>query len=155
MQSHGTKPQFDFICESSNGQQRYQCTIKYTLPGQLTKRCKSHGYYPSKADAKEQAARKILKDEGARLLRSNVQEPQNVSRSTVAVSDKVWKSKLKEYFDKKGQPSVVLDYTTWACPQGYVSVVCGPEFGEAKGDVRKSKKEAEQSAAQKALEKLL
>lgn len=104
----------------------------------------SDGYYLRKDDAKEVACCNVLKVS---------QQIQSRGADTKSVS---YKSKLKEFYDKRGEPNIQLNYET--VPTGspgnpsFVSSVFIKELGRhVSGSSAKSKKEAQQSAAQYAL----
>ena len=66
-----------------------------------------------------------------------------------------WKSRLKEYYDKKGRPGMEIKYKAVVLEQDrFVATVSVPELGEVKGKSGRSKREAEQSAAKNALQRL-
>lgn len=68
---------------------------------------------------------------------------------------KVWKSKLEQYFDAKGQTGKeVVEYHTKAEGYGYKSTVICPNLGYLIGEKRPTKDDAEQNAAKKALQEL-
>ena len=115
-----------------------------------TERVDSGGYYHSKGEAKEFAAKKVL------IKETKGGTFEAVSKNTTP-QDKIWKSKLKEYYDKKGQPNASIVYKTFEVALGrFQSTVFTGDFGPggAQGDVCDSKKEAEQSAARKAVKML-
>ena len=66
-----------------------------------------------------------------------------------------WVSKLKEHYDRLGKSEVVLDSKyklKTTADGGFVYRIYVPELGrEVEGEVAKSKKEAKQNAAKKAL----
>ena len=71
------------------------------------------------------------------------------SRGSSEVS---WVSKLKERYEKLGKPGVGSDYKVKESDGGFVSRIFIPELGrEVEGGRAKSKKEAKQNAAKKAL----
>ena len=143
-QSNGVKPQFSFIEDASSGQTRYKCTINYTINGR-PERIDSAGYFASKAAAKEEAARRLISEETSRMVSSRGATP----------TAKIWKSELKEYYDKTGRPGAPLKYTTKECPKnGYQCTLCAPDIGYVHGDICRSKSEAEHNAAYKALQQL-
>ena len=68
---------------------------------------------------------------------------------------KMWKTKLEEYFNAKGQDGKkVVEYRTKAEGYGYKSTVICPEVGYVTGEKKPTKPEAEHSAAKMALKKL-
>ena len=73
-----------------------------------------------------------------------------------AVSPVSWKSRLKEYYDKRGQPGKKLCYKTEPDSRGgFVSSIYILELQmEVKGQSCKSKKEAEQNTARRVLQHL-
>lgn len=74
-----------------------------------------------------------------------------------SLHNKVWKSKLKEYFDSKYKGNsgrVDIQYDTKSESNGYRSTVFCTDLGYATGDLCPSKQQAEQSAAKKACERL-
>ena len=143
-QSNGVKPQFSFIEDASSGQTRYKCTINYTINGR-PERIDSAGYFASKAAAKEEAARRLISEESSWMVSSRGATP----------TAKIWKSELKEYYDKTGRPGAPLKYTTKECPKnGYQCTLCAPDIGYVHGDICRNKSEAEHNAAYKALQQL-
>ena len=145
-QTNKVNPQYDYVSDNTGGQPRYRCTIKYFMNGK-TERVDSGGYYRSKGEAKEFAAKKVL-------IKETKGETFEVVYTTP--QDKIWKSKLKEYYDKRGQPNAPV-YKTFEVALGrFQSTVFTGDFGPGgmQGDVCDSKKEAEQSAAQKAVKML-
>ena len=140
-QKEGLKPRYDFIEDESGPSTIFKCTISFTQNGSSV-RADSNGFYLRKDESKEVACYKML---------SKVIQP---IQSRGAVSDSVsWKSKLKEFYDKRGEPNTQLQYQTR--PVGslcYESSVFVKELGKnVGGSTAKSKKEAEQNAAQTAL----
>ena len=105
-QTHGIKPQFSFIEDASSWQTRYKCTINYTINGR-PERINSTGYYACKGAAKEEAARMLISKETSRMVLSRGATP----------TTKIWKSELKEYYDKRGRAGVPLKYETKECPK--------------------------------------
>ena len=144
-QTNNINPQFSFIEDASSGKCRYKCTISYRINGRPG-RIDNPGYYASKAEAKEQAARILIaKEAQANAISSRGPSP----------TAKIWKSKLKEYYDKSGQPGVQPKYVTKECSKGgFQCTLFSPEIGYTCGDIGRSKSEAEHSAAHKALQKL-
>ena len=145
-QKNKVRPQFEIHSDtrSAGGSSRYLCIVRYTLNGQQKKVDSGH-FYHSKADAKEQVAKLVLSKENASTVVS-------MGAEGATPSTKVWKLKLKEYCDKKrATPELMPLYTTGSAGGGFRSTVtvvgCSYE-----GDVCKSKQEAEQSAAYKALQ---
>jgi len=144
-QTHSVKPQFSFIEDASSGQCRYKCTIDYRIDGRPD-RIESPGYYASKTEAKEKTVRM--------LVTKNTQVNAISSRGPSPTA-KIWKSKLKEYYHKSGQTGVQPKYVTKECSKdGYRCTLFLPEIGYTRGDTCRSKDEAEQCAAYKALQKL-
>ena len=144
-QTNNINPQFSFIEDASSGQCRYKCTISYRINGQPG-RIDNPGYYASKAEAKEQAARILI----AKEAQANAISSQGPSPTA-----KIWKSKLKEYYDKLGQPGVQPTYVTKESSKSkYQCTLFIPEIGYIHGEVGRGKSEAEHSAAYKALQKL-
>ena len=87
----------------------------------------------------------------------------NPIASTMPVSGKksssstkrIWKSKLKEYFDAKMKGGdVCIRYDLKAEGNGYIATVFCPEIGYIDGDVCLNKQDAEHNAAKKACKKL-
>lgn len=66
------------------------------------------------------------------------------------------KAKLEEYFkSKQGDGEAQISYVTKPDSNGYRSTVYCPELGYAEGETKPTEDRAEQSAAKKALERLL
>ena len=162
-QKHGGNIQkCDYIKDHSSNQPKFQCTITCMVHGTKITR-DSDTYFPRKDEAKESAAfnaysalvaYKGLIDSGGGGGGGGVGDRQSVqSHASVEVS---WVSRLKEHYDKQGQPGMKLDFKEEEIEvQGFVSSVFVPELGrEVKGEVAKSKKEARQSAAKRALQHL-
>jgi len=106
----------------------------------------SRGYYPRKDEAKEIACEHILEKIQVRPVQSR--------GAVTGVTS--WISKLKEYYDKKGEPNQSLDYRVTPVDSGqspqFVAYVYIKELEQyVSGSLAKSKKEAKQSAAQYAL----
>ena len=105
----------------------------------------STGYFASKAAAKEEAARRLISEETSRMVSSRGATP----------TTKIWKSELKEYYDKTGRPGAPLKYMTKECPKnGYQCTLFAPDIGYVRGDICRNKSEAEHNAAYKALQQL-
>lgn len=84
-----------------------------------------------------------------------IQLAQSRSVTTPPNMKMVWKSRLKEYYDKKGRPGMEIKYKVMVLEQDrFVATVFIPELGEVKGESGRSKREAEQSAAKNALQRL-
>ena len=144
-QTHSVKPQFSFIEDASSGQCRYKCTISYRIKGSPG-RIDSPGYHASKAEAKERAV--------GILVTKNTQVNAISSRGPSPTA-KIWKSKLKEHYVKSGRAGVKPKYVTKECSKdGYRCTLFSPEIGYVRGDICRTKAEAEQCAAYKALQKL-
>jgi len=144
-QTNHINPQFSFIEDASSGQCRYKCTISYRINGRPG-RIGSPGYYASKAEAKKEAARILIAKEA---------QVNTISSQGPSPTAKIWKSKLKEYYDKLGQPGVQPTYVTKESSKSkYQCTLFLPEIGYIRGEVGRGKSEAEHSAAYKALQKL-
>ncbi len=74
-------------------------------------------------------------------------------KKTTSPNPKTAKSKLKEYFEAQGKQDVVK-YNTIPEGSGFRSTVTCPKVGRTTGEQQLSKKDAEHSAAQRALDKL-
>lgn len=161
----------DYIEDHSMGNPQFKCSITCLWNGK--KITQDSGKYCSrKDDAREIAAHKILLkfEEQEKAIHSPGSGRSSSRGATggVVVSPKaggasqtplnmIWKSKLKEYYDKLGKPGTELVYRTTEVPEGgsFVSAVFIPNLRrEVEGNRAKSKKEAEQSAAKKALQLL-
>ena len=129
----------------------FQCTITCMVHGKKIIG-DSGTYFFRKDDAKERAAYNaysVLVGSGGA---GGVGDRQSVQpRGSVEVS---WVSKLKEHYDKRGQPGMQFDYQVEEIgTQSFVSSVFVPELKrKVKGEVAKSKKEAKQNAAKRALQ---
>ena len=103
----------------------------------------STGYYARQVE--EEAARRLISEETSQM----------VSSRGAAPTAKIWKSELKEYYDKTGRAGAPLKYTTKECPKnGYQCILFAPDIGYVRGDICRSKSEAEHNAAYIALQKL-
>ena len=138
-------PQFEYHSDNTLGPSTYRCIIRYTFNGQPNT-ISTGQYFSKKADAKEQVAKQVLAKEGFPDKRSI----SGVLSKGPSPPTKVYKSRLKELFDKK-RLVVEIRYSTVASGNGFFSTVCLPESTQIRGEVCKSKQEAEQSAAHQAL----
>ncbi|XP_064397902.1 uncharacterized protein LOC135344597 isoform X3 [Halichondria panicea] len=136
-QENGINPTYEYLYGSETGPTQYRCTVRYTICGE-SKEVDSVHYYLSKGDAKEQVAKLVLERENVAPI---------VSKGISPPSNKIWKSKLKEYCDKN---KVVLpSYCTVPTENGFKSTFT--LFGQdIKGKECKSKQEAEQNVAHQA-----
>lgn len=143
-QNHGSL-RYDFVENYSNSQPIFKCTITCMRDGK-TITADSGSFYPRKDDAKEMAAYRVLS-----ALKEAIQ-----SRGVSApASDVSWKSKLKEHYDKQGKAGMELKYTMKEETGCFVSSVFIPELGRyVEGQSGRSKKEAMQNAAQRAMQLL-
>jgi dsRNA-specific ribonuclease len=138
----------------------FKCTITCRLEGIKIVEDSGH-YHPRKDDSKEFAAHKILlrlkEREKSRSSRGATGKGPLKAQATAATNTTTpttsWKSKLKEHYDKQGMPGTELKYTTVDVEgRGFVSSIFVPDLRrEVKGEPKKSKKEAEQNAAEKAI----
>lgn len=138
-------PQFEYHSDNTLGPSRYRCIVRYTFNGQQNTVSTGH-YFSKKADAKEHVAKQVLTREGV----SDRRPMSGASSKGTSPPTKVYKSQLKEYFDKK-RLAVDIRYSTVASGNGFISTVGLPESIQIRGEVCKSKQEAEQSAALLAL----
>ena len=170
--SYVLKP--EYVEDHSTGQPTFKCTMTCLLQGRKIVEDSGRKYYPRKDDAKETVAKKVLEriqsmtSSGASSTTApNTAAPRGAAPitpafRTAAVSvppgippNMIWKSKLKEYYDKQGKPGTPIKYTVTQTPNGFVANVFIPELGAwIKGECGKNKKEAEQNAAKMALGKL-
>ncbi len=136
-QENSIIPTYEYPYGSETGPTQYRCTVRYTICGE-SKEVDSVRYYLSKGDAKEQVAKLVLERENVAPI---------VSKGISPPSNKIWKSKLKEYCDKN---KVVLpSYCTVPTENGFKSTFT--LFGQdIKGKECKSKQEAEQNVAHQA-----
>ncbi len=136
-QENGIDPNYDYPYDLTNG---FRCIVRYQLCG-VNKEVDSKNYYSSKTEAKEQVAKLVLSKEKV---------SQVVSKGSTPPS-KVWKSKLKEYCDKRrASVDMMPSYETRQSKNGFQSRV--NFMGQIiEGEECKSKQEAEQNAAQHAL----
>ena len=140
-QVNNINPQYTFDSETVPTTQ-HRCIVSYTIQGE-SREVDSVRYYLSKGDAKEQVAKLVLERE---------KPSQIVSKGIAPPSNKVWKSKLKEYCDKnKTVVAMMPSYRTVSSGIGFKSTVTflGRDI---EGEECKSKQEAEQSAARNALQ---
>ncbi len=133
-QEKGINPQYEYLLCSETGPPQHRCIVRYTIYGE-SREVDSVRYYLSKADAKEQVAKLVL-------------ERENVSQIVSKGIAPPWKSKLKEYCDKK--KVVRPSYCTVQTENGFKSTVTflGKDI---EGIECKSKQEAEQSVAHQAI----
>jgi len=95
------------------------------------------------------------REKAAKILIAKETQVNDISSRGSSPTAKIWKSKLKEYYDKLGRVGVQLDYVTKEVPKGgFQCTLFLPEIGYIRGDIGRSKSEAEHSAAYKALQKL-
>ena len=147
-QKNGLNPRYDYVEDYSSGQPIFKCTIQYSVNGKIIRR-DSGRFFPRKDDAKENAASNVLQNMEADT------QPRGGSGGAGATVGVSWKSLLKEHYDKRGHPNMVLNYDTMPSGSGFLSEVFVPELRrKVKGEIGRSKKEAEQSAAKKALQLL-
>ena len=162
-QKHGGSLDCDYVEDHSSNQQ-FRCTITCMVHGKKITG-DSGTYFLGKDKAKERAAfnaYSALAGSGgggggggataAAAAAGGVGDRQSVqSRGSVEVS---WVSKLKEHYDKRGQPGMQFDFQVEEIgTQSFVSSVFVPELKrKVKGEVAKSKKEAKQNAAKRALQ---
>ena len=144
-QRNKIKPQFQWLSDNQLGASSYRCSVQYTFKGQINTVDSGH-YFSRKADAKEHVAKKVLTREGISGQSNSGASSKGTSQPT-----KVYKSKLKEYFEKK-RLTVEIRYSTVPSGNGFISTICLQAEGiQIQGEVCKSKQEAEQSAAHQAL----
>ena len=131
------QPLFHYDEHPTSRTPSFKCTITFMLDGKHVRK-ESRGFFATKDEAKESAACVVMLSMGT--------QSRGVS----------WKSRLKEYYDKQGQPGKWLCYETEPDSRGgFVSSIYIPELhGKVKGQSCKSKKEAEQDTARKVLELL-
>ncbi len=144
-QNEDIQPHCDFVEDRGNHNPRFKCIITIKKDGKVFKK-DSEVFYSRKDEAKEAACFNML-------------QMQFQSREGGASGQVSWKSKLKEFYDKKGEPNKELKYDTKPAGNGtspqFISSIYILELGESvQGVISRSKKEAEQSAAKKALDKL-
>lgn len=156
--SYVLKP--EYVEDHSTGKPTFKCTMTCLLQGRKIVEDSGRYYYPRKDDAKEIVAKKIL-GKMQSMQSSQCRGVSNMSAAVIAPvgtpSNMIWKSRLKEYYDKQGKPGMEIKYTATSLGQdGFVATVFTPELGPAGivGECGKSKKEAEQNAAKKAMEYL-
>ena len=137
-------PQFEWQSDNTLGTSSYRCSVQYTFNGKKETVDSEH-YFPNKPDAKEHVAKKVLTSVGLFGQCNSGATSKGTSPPT-----KVYKSKLKEYFEKK-KLAVEIRYTTVPSGNRFISTVNLQGEG-IQGEVCKSKQEAEQSAAHQALE---
>ena len=134
----------------------FKCTVTCVIGGRKISK-DSGGFHSRKDTAKEMAAKKLflaLSGSGSpgAAARPKVVQQKTQSRSSTDVS---WVSKLKEHYDRLGKSEAVLDSKyklKITADGGFVYRIYVPELGrEVEGEVAKSKKEAKQNAAKKAL----
>ena len=150
-QKHGGSIQkCDYVEDHSSSQPKFRCTITCMVHEKIITG-DSGTYFLGKDKAKERAAYNaysalVGSGEGGVGDRQSVQ-----AHGSVEVS---WVSKLKEHYDKRGQPGMQFDFQVEVIgTQNFVSSVFVPELKrKVKGEVAKSKKEAKQSAAKRALQ---
>lgn len=135
-QENGIDPKYEYLPDALC----FRCIVRYVRHG-VAKEVDSVRCYSSKSDAKEQVAKLVLSNENVVISKG--------SKGNTPPS-KVWKSKLKEYCDKN---RIVFSnsYQTVPSGNGFKSTVAfnGHVF---EGEECKSKQEAEQSAAKRALQ---
>ena len=131
-QKNGLNPRYDYVEDYSSGQQPiFKCTIQYSVNGKIIRR-DSGRFFPRKADAKENAARNVLQNMEADT------QPCGGSGGAGATVGVSWKSLLKEHYDKRGHPNMVLNYDTMQNGSGFLSKVFVPELrGKVKAEARK------------------
>ena len=122
----------------------------------------SSNWVESKSKAREQAAEDAYKQIRS-IEHVSLRQPEGRGCSTTSIpyssncrqTSKVWKSKLKEHFDKKYKDAKTeIKYTTKECPRGgFMCTVYCPDIGYAEGS-GPNKSAAEHSAAYSALNKL-
>ena len=147
-QRHNMKSKYAYDEDHSTGLPRFKCTIIFLWNGR-TVRPDSGGFHSRKDDAKERASSKALLIVGTGI--------QSRGGNSEAITNNVsWKSRLKEFYDKRGQPDLLLCYKTEeVAGNNFVSSIFIPELGrEVKGGLGRSKKDAEQDAARQSLELL-
>ena len=158
----------EYVEDHSTVQPTFKCTMTCLLQGRKIVEDSGRKYYPRKDDAKEIVAKKILEKIQSMLSAPRIAVPRTAAPSTAALitpaafsvppgipPNMIWKSKLKEYYDKQGKPGTPIKYTVTQTPNGFVANVFVSELGAwIKGECGKSKKEAEQNAAKVALRKL-
>ena len=149
LQHYKITPQYDFTedCTTASGRPRYRCIIKYNKEG-CPKRFESDGYYLSQMDALENAASKALAEETTMQL-----VPRGVStrgNTNCTVSSK---QKLEERIKLNGHHAKV-QYKTIELKHGFRSTAFATGMGYVHGDICRTKHKAEESAAEKALQKL-
>jgi dsRNA-specific ribonuclease len=118
----------------------------------------SKNYYSRKYDSRESAAQKILlklREVERSRPRNTAGANQGPTKTQATAVATTWKSQLKEHYDKSGMAGEGPKYNTVEVQGGFVASVRVPRLGmEVKGDKKKNKKEAEQSAAEKAIRSL-
>ena len=78
-----------------------------------------------------------------------------VVKGTAVSPPTIWKSQLKEHYDKQGKAGMELKYKTSEVPGGFVASIFISELSkEVRGERGNNKKEAEQNAAKKAVQQL-
>lgn len=136
----------------------FKCTLTYSVNGRSTTR-DSGSYYPRKDEAKEMAAKSVYLvvssggSGGAGPVATSTRGAVQVVQSGATSSDVSWVSKLKEHYDKQGKPGMGQDFKVQeTAVGGFIARIFVPELGrEVEGAAAKSKKEAKQNAAKKAL----
>ena len=146
-QRENVKPRFEFTEEETERGWLFKCVVSVMLSGK-TIRENSQGYYPRKDDAKEIACGNIL-----RTIENHPVQSRGAVDGTVS-----WISKLKEHYDKKGEPNQPLDIQVKSVDGSsphFVAYIYIKELNRyVDGPSAKSKKEAKQSAAKSALQLL-
>ena len=145
-QKEGIHPRFNFIEDYTCRVPSFKCTIQFTLDGKTIR--EESETFSRKDHAKENAAYKVMSN--MTQSRGRIASPPTNSANIT------YKMKLKQYYDKQGQPWKELDYKTEPDSRGsFVSHIYIPELQkEVKGESARTKKEAEQNTAKKVLQLL-
>ena len=142
-QQRGLKPGKKFTCKNTSNQVTHQCTIEYTICGQMVHFVSA--YHPKKKLAEEEAAKRALEHD---VLRRQFDMKYPFGKAPVKV--------LQEYCEKiHGDQLHNPQYTTTSSPQRFQSTVTVEGVEEPVcGDVFRTVAEAKHSAALRALHKI-
>ena len=151
-QKNGITPNISIIEFIQEPMQRiYKCVISIKEKN-LNFETDSQQFFSRQNEAEEQACSNMLK-----ILTILQEQVNTCSEISCRVQDEQinWKSKLKEYYDEKGEPNKEIVYYSAAVegsePPQFLSSVYIQELQRNVTGAAMTKKEAEQSAAQKAV----